>query len=73
MQNDLESLVEQLFILRTLVLGKICFWGDARYLVGGICSKKMTGTLFGTVGVVYFDGRKNITFNQYLLQNKEIL
>lgn len=39
----------------------------------GYAQKKMTGTLFDTVGVVYFEGRKNITFNQYLLQNKEIL
>lgn len=33
----------------------------------------MTETFYDTVGMVYFDGRKNITFNQYLLQNKEVL
>ena len=38
-----------------------------------VIPKKVIGKLFDPVGMVYFDGRKNITFNQYLLQNKEVL
>lgn len=65
-------LVEQVFILRNARGCGIC-WKFGAIGVAVFGEKFFRGTLFDTVGVVYFEGRKNITFNQYLLQNKEVL